>query len=86
MVLRHVPLRRTSTGQFEPTSWDVMASGCSLLHQAVLHEAEHAFGFSGEHSRLSNTVMYASISGSDGPYCSPQKHDVVGIMANYQSR
>ena len=87
VLLTNIPLKYiASTNRLVPTRWDLPANGCSLLHVVVMHEAGHVFGFSPIHSRLPNTVMYESIFGSAGPYCSPQKHDVVGMMANYQSR
>ena len=46
MVLRHVPL----TAALRPTSWDVTANGCFLLHKVVLHEAGHVFGLWNLHS------------------------------------
>ena len=82
MYLRSTPL----TAQNEPTNWDVTANGCSLLHKVVLHEAGHVLGLWSEHSLTPQSVMYYSLSGQNEPFCKPQIHDVVAMMANYQSR
>ena len=68
--------------------WDDDGSGgCSAFYATMMHESGHAFGF--DHSSSRDSVMY-------GPYdaethsrhqvCKPSVHDVVAMMANYQSR
>ena len=85
IFLRSTPLRGTSSpGEYELTSWDVMAGGCSLLHIVVLHEAGHVFGLS--HSHIPQSLMYPTLAGQSEPFCKPPVYDVVGMMANYQSR
>lgn len=85
ILLRNKPLRRVpSTGQIEPTRWDVMDNGCSYMHRVVVHEAGHILSLS--HSLTPQSVMYPSLSGWIKPFCKPQVYDVVGMIVNYQSR
>ena len=80
IYLRTTPL----DAQFQPTRWDVMANGCSLLHKLTMHEAGHVFGMT--HPTTRQAVMHGGIYEWLMPFCRPQPYDVVGIMANYQWR
>ncbi len=86
ILLRHTPLRlvRPDEDDLELTSWDVTSNGCSLLHEVLMHEAGHVFGLG--HPHTPQTVMYESMSGWQDQFCEPPAHDIVGMMANYQSR
>ena len=80
IFLRSTPL----DAQFQPTRWDVMANGCSLLYKLTMHEAGHVFGMT--HPTTRQAVMHGGIYQWLMPFCRPQPYDVVGIMANYQWR
>ena len=89
ILLRHTPLRRVSDPaqepeKFEPTRWEEMKNGCSYLYKIVMHEAGHVFGLS--HPRSPQGVMYGQVSGWLGRFCEPQPHDIVGMIAKYQSQ
>ena len=69
-------------------------TGCTFLHQVVVHEAGHAFGigkgqvFRVSYSHLHPTNTTRSVMSEDDPndYCKPQAYDIVAAMALYQSR
>ena len=68
-------------------------TGCTFLHQIVVHEAGHAFGIGNGHwLRLSfnqhpiNRTHSVMSYNDPSSYCGPQAYDVVAVMANYQSR
>ncbi len=61
ILLRHTPKGYNSLkADYEDTSWDVMRGSCSMLHQVVLHEAGHVFGF--VHSSTRQSVMYGGLA------------------------
>ena len=86
ILLRHTPLRRVRPDEddLELTRWDVTCNSCSLRHKVLMHEAGHVFGQG--HPHTLQIVMYESMSGWQDQFCEPPAHDIVGMMANYQSR
>jgi hypothetical protein len=56
---------------------------CTQLHYVVAHEAGHALGL--DHNGYIHSLMVTRYR-PESMECGPTPHDVVGIMANYQSR
>ena len=62
-------------------------SGCTFLHQMVVHEVGHAFGIGAAPNRHPANTTHSIMSYDDpSGYCEPQAYDIVAVMANYQSR
>ena len=68
-------------------------TGCTFLHQVVVHEAGHAFGIGNGHflrgsfdQHPINTMHSVMSQADDTDYCEPQAYDIVALMALYQSR
>ena len=65
-------------------AWTSVGSkGCTRLHEVLVHESGHAFGFS--HTFAGNAVMRQEYYHT-AQLCKPQTYDIVAAMANYQSR
>ena len=69
-------------------SWyGVWPTGCTVLHETVVHEAGHAFGIGWPLNRHPSNQMHSAMSEEgDMHFCEPQAYDIVAVMANYQSR
>ena len=53
------------------------------MHEILVHESGHAFGFS--HTGSGNSFMRPTYDHAS-QLCVPQAYDEVAVMANYQSR
>ena len=75
--------------------WNALdtTTGCTYLHQIVVHEAGHSFGIGngsvprGSFNQHPINTMHSVMSYDDpNDYCEPQAYDIVALMALYQSR